>query len=275
MPLTFPVWLLAFLLVACATTSSTETSSTDPSVPAPPGTSSDSTAPTSSSATGNRSASPFEVLVFHKTTGFRHSSIQAGIEALEALGGEHEFTVTATEDAAVFSESGLSRYDVVVFLNTTGDVLDRDQELGMEEFLEAGGGYVGVHSASDTEYDWSWYGNLVGAYFDSHPEPQHANLVVVTPQHPIVRAMPETFERYDEWYNFQTLPGEGVTVLVAIDETSYEGGTMGELHPISWAHENLGGRSFYTAMGHTEESFDDPLFLTHLVNGILWAAGRS
>lgn len=183
--------------------------------------------------------------------------------------------MTATEDTAVFSESGLSRYDVIVFLNTTGDVLDREQELAMEEFLEAGGGFVGVHSASDTEYDWSWYGNLVGAYFDSHPEPQHADLVVVTPEHPVVRAMPETFESYDEWYNFQTLPGEGVTVLVAIDETSYEGGTMGELHPISWAHENLGGRSFYTAMGHTEESFDDPLFLTHLVNGILWAAGRS
>jgi type 1 glutamine amidotransferase len=266
------IWSLFILLAACSSGSSPNPTDSEPATGAE---SSPTTTTTSPVSTTTSTPGGFDVLVFHRTEGFRHASIEAGIAAIEILGLEHGFTVRATEDPTVFSDSGLSPYEVVIFLSTTGDVLDGVQEQAMEEFVEAGVGFVGVHAAADTEYEWPWYGELVGTYFDSHPEPQQAALEVVTPGHPIVNGMPRSFERVDEWYNFQALPGDGITVLVTIDETSYEGGTMGEMHPISWAHETLGGRSFYTAMGHTEESFDDPLVLIHLANGILWAAQRS
>jgi len=268
------VWPLLALLVACSTATSPPTTSTTSTVadqdPLTSATTSTAPAPTTTSV-----AAGFDVLIFHRTEGFRHTSIEAGIEAISALGEENGFTVTATEDPGVFSDSTLSPHEVVVFLSTTGDVLDTDQEQAMERFVAAGGGFVGVHAAADTEYEWAWYGELVGAYFEDHPEPQQATLEVVSAGHPVIEAMPSVFERFDEWYNFRAMPGEGVTILVTVDETTYQGGKMGEPHPISWAHETLGGRSFYTAMGHTDESFAEPLMLTHLVNGILWAARRS
>lgn len=266
------IWSLFTLLAACSSGSSLPSTGSEPVTGSE---SSPTTTTTSPVSTVTSVSSGFEALVFHRTEGFRHASIGAGIAAIELLGLDHGFSVIATEDPTVFSDSGLSPYEVVIFLSTTGDTLDRDQERAMEAFVEAGGGFVGVHAAADTEYEWAWYGELVGAYFDSHPEPQQAALEVVAPGHPTVEGMPRSFERLDEWYNFRALPGDGVTVLVTIDETSYEGGTMGVLHPISWAHETQGGRSFYTAMGHTEESFDDPVVLTHLANGIVWAAARS
>ncbi|MGH8945964.1 MAG: ThuA domain-containing protein [Acidimicrobiia bacterium] len=257
--------IVAVLLFAC-----TGTSGATSTIAAAAATSSTTSTlqPTSTSVAGG-----FDVLVFHRTEGFRHASIEAGIAAIERLSEEHGFSVVAGQDPTVFSEAGLAPFEVIVFLSTTGDVLDPEEERAMEAFVDSGGGFVGVHAAADTEYDWAWYGDLVGAYFDSHPEPQQAVLQVAAAGHPIVADIPATFERFDEWYNFRTLPGEDITLLVTIDETSYQGGTMGQPHPISWAQETLGGRSFYTAMGHTEESFTDPLVLTHLGNGILWAAG--
>ena len=225
-------------------------------------------------ATSTTETDVFRVLVYHRTEGFRHESIEAGIAAIEAMGEESGFAVEATQDLETFSGEGLSEYSVIVFLNTSGDVLDRDREGAMEEFVANGGGFVGIHSAADTEYEWPWYGELVGAYFQSHPQPQEAALQVVAPGHPLVAEMPETFQRSDEWYDFQARPGPDVTVLVVIDESTYEGGTTGDPHPISWAHDSLGGRSFYTAMGHTVESFSDPIVLAHIRNGILWAGGR-
>jgi len=141
----------------------------------------------------------------------------------------------------------------------------------MQDFVEAGNGFVGIHSASDTEYEWDWYGSLVGAYFDGHPAPQMATVEVVEVEHPTMAGLPPSFERFDEWYNFRTPPGPGVTILATLDEETYEGGTMGGSHPIMWAHENLGGRSFYTAFGHTIESYEEPLILDLLANAIRWA----
>src|SRR2546422_3179236 len=109
------------------------------------------------------------VLVFSKTAGFRHSSIPNGIAAIRKLGQENGFAVDATEDAGAFTRKNLARYSAVVFLSTTGDVLDAAQQDDFERFIQAGGGYVGVHSATDTEYDWPWYGRLAGAYFNGHP----------------------------------------------------------------------------------------------------------
>lgn len=213
------------------------------------------------------------VLVFTKTAGFRHASIPAGIAAIMSLGDEHQFHVDASEDAVVFTDDNLARYQVVIFFNTTGDILDPAQEAAFARFIQNGGGFVGIHSASDTEHDWVWYGQLVGTFFDSHPAIQTATTNVVDATHDSTRLLPETWIRTDEWYNFRSDPSPAVSVLITLDETTYDGGTLGDSHPISWYHEFDGGRAWYTAMGHTSESYSEPLFLSHLLGGILWAAG--
>ena len=214
----------------------------------------------------------FHVLVFSRTTGFRHNSIPDGIRALRKLGDKHHFAVDATEDPAAFTDQNLKQYQVVVFLNTTGDVLDDDQQKAFEHYIEQGGGYVGVHSASDTEYDWPWYGKLVGAYFAGHPRIQQAQLEVIDHHHPATSFLPDRWQRRDEWYNFRKAP-TGVHVLLKLDTDSYQGSTLAGNHPAAWYHAYDGGRAFYTAGGHTKESYAEPLFLRHLLGGITWAAG--
>jgi len=218
----------------------------------------------------------FRVLVFSRTAGYRHDSIPDGIAAIQELGAAHGFQVTATEDPAYFQPDSLAKFAVVVFLNTSGDVLDALQQEAFRAYIQNGGGFVGVHAASDTEYDWSWYGDLVGAYFKNHPHIQEAVVRVVDRTHPSTKELPEAWTRTDEWYNFRENPRtKGVQVLAVLDETTYEGGEMGEDPPISWYHLYNGGRAWYTAMGHTKESYAEPLFRQHLLGGILWAAGRT
>lgn len=219
-------------------------------------------------------AGPLKVLVFSKTKGFRHDSIEVGIETVKKLGTDNGFGVDATEDSAQFTVEVLKQYKVVMFLNTTGDVLDDTQQKVFEEYIRIGNGYVGVHSASDTEYDWPFYGKLVGAYFAGHPDQQKAKLQVLDKTHPSTAHLPDTWERFDEWYNFKKAP-EGVKVLIKIDEKSYNpgGSAMGDNHPMCWYHTIDAGRSFYTASGHTKESYADPLFQKHLLGGILYASG--
>jgi type 1 glutamine amidotransferase len=195
------------------------------------------------------------------------------VAAVRQLGERHGFEVEHTEDPGVFRDAELERFRVVVFLNTTGDVLDRDQELAFKRFVQAGGGFVGVHSAADTEYDWEWYGRLVGAYFESHPHIQEATIRRADPDHLSMRCAPDPWVRVDEWYNYRSQPVPGARVLATLDETSYEGGTMGDPHPIAWYHYFDGGRAWYTGLGHTPESYAEPEFLDHLAGGILWAAG--
>jgi type 1 glutamine amidotransferase len=215
----------------------------------------------------------FAALVFTRTAGFRHESIPAGIEAVAALAGEHGFTAVFTEDAAEFTDASLAQFGVIAFLNTSGDVLNDAQQSAMERFVRQGGGFVGIHSATDTEHDWEWYGRLVGARFGGHPEIQDGVIDVVNRDHPSTRFLPRHWPRRDEWYNFQRAPAEAVTVLARLDESSYSGGTMGDQHPIAWCHEFDGGRAWYTGGGHTIESFSEPLFRQHLLAGIEWAAG--
>jgi type 1 glutamine amidotransferase len=214
------------------------------------------------------------ILVFSKTAGFRHDSIQAGILAISALGQAHQFQVDATEDAAVFTPSELARYRAVVFLNTTGDILNASQQSAFEQYIQSGGGFVGIHSATDTEYDWPWYGQLVGAYFANHPAIQTATIEVSGTSHPSMQGLPSRWTRTDEWYNFVAHPPASVTILAELDESTYTGGTMGSDHPMVWCQAFAGGRAWYTAMGHTSESYGEPLFLSHLLGGILWAAGQ-
>lgn len=216
---------------------------------------------------------PARALVFSRTEGFRHASIPAGIAAVESIGAANAMEVEATEDPAVFTAANLARFRVVIFLNTTGDVLDAAQQAAMEQFIAAGGGFAGVHSAADTEYGWPWYGGLVGAYFQSHPAIQSATLDVVDAAHPATSTLPTQFTRTDEWYDFQSVPAPAVRILLTVDEGTYTGASMGDPHPISWSHTYAGGRAWYTAMGHTIESYTEPLFVQHLTGGILWAAG--
>ena len=220
------------------------------------------------------SEASYSVLVFTKTEGFRHDSIPKGIEMVRALGEEHGFGVIHTEDSAMFSWPALRDYAVVVFMNTSGDVLDDQQQEAFERYIRAGGGYVGVHAAADTEFDWPWYGDLVGAYFDSHPRIQEADIAVLDRAFPATAHLPVKWTRTDEWYNYRANPRGTVHVLATLIEKSYEGGTMGDDHPIAWAHEHDGGRAFYTGGGHTIEAYDEPLFREHVLEGIRWAAGE-
>ncbi|MEU4676585.1 ThuA domain-containing protein [Micromonospora sp. NPDC023737] len=220
---------------------------------------------------------PFSVLVFSKTAGFRHDSIPTGIAAIQQLGAEHGFTVDTTEDGGAFNDANLAKYQAVIWLSTTGDVLDGDQQAAFERYVKAGGGYVGIHAASDTEYSWGWYGDLVGAYFAGHPSPQQATVKVEDHAHPSTSELPDRWSRFDEWYNYQSNPRPDVHVLASLDERSYSAGAgaMGADHPIAWCQDFDGGRSWYTGGGHTRESYAEPEFLSHLLGGIRTAAGAA
>ena len=210
------------------------------------------------------------VLVFSKTNGFRHSSIPVGITAIKAMGEANKFMVEATEDSLAFTDENLAKYKAVIFLSTTGNVLGEAQEKALEKFIQQGGGFVGVHAAADCEYDWPWYVKMVGASFLSHPEQQVAKLLVKDKSHRSTKHLPDTWERKDEWYNFKSMNPD-VKVLITIDENSYKGGANGDNHPMAWFHAYDGGRAFYTELGHTEESFSEPLYLQHLLGGIQYA----
>ena len=212
------------------------------------------------------------MLVFSHTNGYRHASIEKGVATLQELAGRNGIQMVHTEDSLLFNPKSLSKYQLVVFLSTTGDVLGREQEKAFKSFIQNGGSFLGIHAATDTEYDWAWYGDLVGAYFESHPEQQEARLEVVASDHPATTGLPISWKHYDEWYNFKDIRS-GIKVLLNLDESSYRGGNNGSSHPIAWYRGFDGGRSFYTGLGHTEESWDDPNFRKHLLGGIRYCLG--
>ncbi|GAB3265477.1 hypothetical protein GCM10027347_33220 [Larkinella harenae] len=223
-----------------------------------------------------RVADSVRVLVFSKTKGWKHTSIPFGITAIQKLGKENNFLVDTTKDAAWFTDENLKKYATVIFNNTTGNILNGEQQAAFERYIQAGGGYVGIHAAADTEYDWPWYGKLMGAHFASHPHNPNvrkATVEVTNKRHASTALLPDRWERTDEWYNYRSFY-TGIKTLTYLDENSYEGGTNGANHPISWYHEFDGGRAFYTGHGHTDESFSEPLFLQHLLGGIKYAIGE-
>jgi type 1 glutamine amidotransferase len=196
---------------------------------------------------------------------------------VQQLGAQNGFAVDQTEDATVFNDANLAQYRAVMFLLTTGDVLDPDEQTAFQRYIEHGGGFVGVHSASDTEHDWPWYGGLVGTYFLSHPAIQQATVRIEDPTAPGAAGLPAVWTRVDEWYDFTSDPRPAVHVIATVDESTYDPGpdAMGADHPIAWYHAYDGGRSWYTAMGHTIESYSEPPFLAHLLGGILYAAAET
>lgn len=215
-----------------------------------------------------------EILVFHKAEGFWHESTPAGHAIIEDLGEENGFEVKETNDSDDFNEEDLERYDLVIFLNTTGDVLNEEEQAAFEKYIADGGSFFGIHAAADTEYDWPWYGELVGGYFVSHPEVQRANVIVEKPEHPTVSHLPNPWSRIDEWYNYRNLNPEN-KVLLSLDETTYNGGENGENHPIAWYRELPGGGvSIYTGGGHRIQSYMEPGFQEHLLRCILFSLGE-
>jgi len=215
---------------------------------------------------------PERVLVFTKTAGFRHDAIPVAVATLQRIATGEGMAADHTEDAAAFRPENLARYRVVVFASTTGDVLDGAQQAALEGFVRKGGGFIGVHAAADTEYDWPWYGRLVGAYFKNHPPGLQSTHV--QPEHdgaPTEARWPVT----DELYNYRVNPREQVEVIATVDEREYDGGTMGADHPIAWCHAFDGGRSWYTGLGHDAAVYADPQFIAQLARGLRYATRRS
>ncbi len=210
------------------------------------------------------------ILVFSKTLGYRHESIAAGKKMFLDLGRENKINVDTTEDASFFNDQRLQGYNAVVFLSTSGNVLDTFQQEAFQKYIRHGGAFVGIHGATCTEYDWPWFNKLVGAYFDDHPKPQQANYTVVDKNFPATRDLPDAFPWYDEVYNFRSVQ-DSLHYLITVDESSYEGGKMGKLHPVCWYHTFEGARSFYLALGHFADAYEDPYYRAGVWKGLLWA----
>ncbi|WP_300441004.1 ThuA domain-containing protein [Christiangramia sp.] len=216
-----------------------------------------------------------QVLIFSKTEGFRHNSIETGIQAIQEIGDALNFKSITSQDSRFFTENDMSKINLVIFLNTTGDILNMEEQTAFQNYMDNGGNFFGIHAAADTEFNWNWYGDLVGAYFKGHPEIQEAVINVKMPQHPTVEHLRDnTWKRTDEWYNYKDI-ANGLNVLLSLDDTSYSGGENGDFHPIAW-YQNYrgGGVSIYTGGGHTIESYSEPNFREHLRKCIEFALGN-
>lgn len=223
----------------------------------------------------------FKALLFTKTDGWHHKSINEGVDAVRKLAARNFFDVDWHEDAGRFTDENLEQYDVIIFLNTTGDILNAAQQQAFENFIRSGKGFVGIHSASDTEYEWEWYTKMVGRMFHIHPAIQTAKIRVENAGFPGLERMPQERWWTDEWYEFGEEKIDGLNYILSVDETTFDpkvqwgekkGEGMGEFHPIAWYHNYDGGRAFYTALGHVPETFSDDVFLEHIYGGIFWAA---
>ncbi|SHH34869.1 ThuA domain-containing protein [Wenyingzhuangia marina] len=220
-------------------------------------------------------AQQISVLVFSKTAGYRHESIETGIEALKKMAEENKWKITFSEDASIFNNKDLASFNTLLFLNTTGDILNEGQQKAMKKFIESGNGFVGVHAATDTEMEWEWYGEMTGAVFKNHPKIQKATVKLnKKEQHVATIHLKDQEVFLDEWYNFHLPVSNKIKVLATLDESSYTGEQMGVSHPIIWYQIFHGARIFYTGMGHTKESFSDIRFLNQLKNAVIWTSAK-
>ncbi len=223
----------------------------------------------------------FKALLVTTTNGWHHESLHSGVLAIQQLGVKNFFDVVLFEDPTSFTDKNLEQYKVVIFLNTTGNIFDSLQQKVLERFIQSGKGFVGIHSASDTEYGWDWYTKLVGRMFEIHPVIQTARVNVVDPNFPGTQGFIGNKIWTDEWYEFGPEKVSDLKYLLTVDESTYnpkadwgkkKGNGMGNFHPVAWYHNYDGGRSFYTALGHLPSIYSDPVFMNHLFAGIYWAA---
>lgn len=221
-----------------------------------------------------------EIMVFSKTNGYRHESIESGISMLRDQSVRENWNVTFTEDSTHFTDKQLQKYDVVVFLNPSGDGLNEDQQVAFERYIRSGKGFVGIHSSADFEYDWKFYGELNGAHFKVHPPTQKGRVLIENTDHPAMEPFKgmESYEVTDEWYTFRENPRSKVNVLMTLDESSIaqfdnDDWRMGD-HPLVWWHEYEGSRAFYSGFGHPHEAYKDPVLVEHYTKAINWAGKR-
>ena len=228
------------------------------------------------SASARVRAAPGAILIYSGTTGYRHDSIPAAIQAVTSIAKRIGLAAVSSEDPAVFSTESLKRFQVIVLLSCTTDPknpasewLVGDRRTALQQFVHRGGGIVAIHAAADSHYNWPWYGHLIGAHFARHPQGTPTGEVhVVDRSHPATAGLTPTLRRTDEWYYFDDYDPTS-HLLVTVDPAS-----IGEKdvnpNPMSWTRAVDGGRVFYTAMGHNKESYSDPWFLRHIADGLDW-----
>ena len=211
----------------------------------------------------------YSVLVITETKGWVHDSIESGLKLIQNIGNKNNFNVYHSDNSSVITYKNLKEIKTIIFLNTTEEILTDVEQKVMESFIQSGKGFVGVHAAADTEYNWQWYGKLVGAYYRNHPEVMNGKILTIN--HKITNHLDYEWEIEDEWYNFDYVNYD-INILLNLDEDSYIGGEHPDYHPITWYHEYDGGRSFYTGLGHTKEVYEDERFIKLLEKGILYAS---
>jgi type 1 glutamine amidotransferase len=218
------------------------------------------------------------VLAYTRALGDRHDdALAAATQALPARLEAEGLVVDFTEDPAKFTGDNLRRYHAVLFLYTSGDdILDAAGKASLEDYVRLGGGWLGLHSAAETETAWPFYKTLLASHAADAAAPQQATVTLALPSHAALRNVPpEPWVASDEWYNFASNPRTvlSVDVLATVDETTYSGGTMGDDHPVIWAHERFKGRVLFTGLGHGPERWQEPAFVEHIASGVRWVTG--
>ncbi|MCC6174238.1 MAG: ThuA domain-containing protein [Chloroflexi bacterium] len=220
---------------------------------------------------------PLRVLMVTATAGYRHQSIPTACEAVQKLAEDgRAFSVTTiptVDDLERVDANRLTEWDVVLFVSTSGELPFSDsQKSALLDFVRHGAGFVGVHGASATSYDWANYHDLLGAAFKEHPWVQEGTVVAEDRSHPSTRHLDARFSTTDEFYIFRTNPRPNVQVLLSLDASSVGG--EGD-YPLAWHRQYGEGRVFYTALGHFDSNWHDPRFIQHLAGGLLWAGRRA
>lgn len=207
------------------------------------------------------------IILFTKTAAWVHDSLAEGIELVQSAARDHGVTVVESADASVFESADLDGAAAVVFMNTSGILMDDRQRSRLQAYVRGGGGFAGVHNPGDAEQDWPPFRDIVGARFVFHPPVQAAVLDVVDRDHPSTSFLPERWQVEDEWYAWDALPTG--RVLLAVDESTYDPGEvrMG-YHPICWTDTYGAGTTWFTALGHPKAIYADPLFRRHVWGGI-------
>jgi type 1 glutamine amidotransferase len=223
----------------------------------------------------------FSALLITKTAGWHHESINEGVVAMKELATQNFFDLQWHQAGMPITDKSLQNFQVIIFLNTTGDIFKDEEQKAIERFIQSGKGFVGIHAASDTEYSWPWYTKMVGRMFHIHPVIQTAKLRMTSNKFPGLEGFTDGQWWTDEWYEFDAEKTTGLNYILAVDESSYnpktdwgakKGQGMGNFHPIAWYHDYDGGRAFYTALGHMPTVYSNEAFLNHVYAGILWAA---
>ena len=216
------------------------------------------------------------ILIFSKNAAwaYRHASIEYADKKLKEYCEQKGIKADISEDAALFNDKDLNKYSALVFLSANQDIFDADQEAALQRYIRSGGGFVGIHSSSGVERNWKWFNQMLGATFKYHPPQQNGTIKVIDKKHPSTKGLPTEWKRWDEWYYFGQMTNK-LNVLMVLDSTTFKSNSHTQNYPNAWYHDFEGGRSFFTAGGHNEKDFDDPLFMQHIFGGITYAIGKN